>query len=145
MTHRLNPPPAIHAINALFVGDSGPDYSHLCSIFKMMDWRLIRVPSLRIALRRASETAITHVLFEHRRGSANGWIEALDAIHALPCSPQFILTSRLGDERLWADVLSRGGYDLLIQPYESLEVTRVVIAAHEHARRRSAPAAAMAS
>src|SRR5579859_2664598 len=129
MNQQLNPRTVPDAVNALFIGDSGADYLHLCSIFKMMDWQLTRVPSLRIAFRHVPFTPITHVLFEHRSVDASGWIEALGVIHALPHSPQFILTSRLGDERLWAEVLNRGGYDMLIQPYESLEVTRVVMAA----------------
>ncbi len=33
------------------------------------------------------------------------------------------------DERLWSEVLWRGAYDLLVEPYESSEVCRVVEAA----------------
>ena len=37
-----------------------------------------------------------------------------------------VVSSPQADERLWSDVLWRGAYDLLVEPYESGEVCRVV-------------------
>ena len=37
-----------------------------------------------------------------------------------------IVTDRLADERLWAEVLNLGGYDLLLKPFDPEEVLRVV-------------------
>jgi hypothetical protein len=37
-----------------------------------------------------------------------------------------IVTSRLADERLWAEVLNLGGYHLLAKPFDASEVVRVV-------------------
>jgi DNA-binding response OmpR family regulator len=36
------------------------------------------------------------------------------------------VTSRLADERLWAEVLSLGGYDVLMKPFDVSEVYRVI-------------------
>jgi hypothetical protein len=137
-------PPAHSAIRAIFVGRDDADYRHLDCIFKMMNWQLARVPNLQHALERAAAGQTTHFLYEHVPGDNRGWIEALDGVSSLPSMPSFILTSRLGDERLWADVLSRGGYDLLIQPYDSMEVTRVVGAARKHRLRQNITLTTMA-
>lgn len=109
-----------------------------------MNWQLSRVPNLQHALKRAAAGQTTHFLYEHVPGDNRGWVEALDAVSSLPNMPSFILTSRLGDERLWAEVLNRGGYDLLIQPYESMEVTRVVAAARKYSLRQNIQLSAMA-
>lgn len=40
--------------------------------------------------------------------------------------PPLIVSSPFADDRLWAEVLNLGGYDLLTKPFTSMEVTRVV-------------------
>jgi DNA-binding response OmpR family regulator len=40
-----------------------------------------------------------------------------------------VVTSRMADEALWAEVLNMGGYDVLAQPLDTEEVTRVIGAA----------------
>ena len=37
-----------------------------------------------------------------------------------------VVSSRLADERLWSEVLWRGAYDVLVEPYEADEVRRIV-------------------
>jgi DNA-binding NtrC family response regulator len=37
-----------------------------------------------------------------------------------------VVSSRLADERLWSEVLWRGAYDVLVEPYEAEEVRRIV-------------------
>ena len=44
-------------------------------------------------------------------------------------SPSLIVTSRLADERLWAEALNLGAYDVLAKPFDSTEAMRVVGAA----------------
>ena len=39
---------------------------------------------------------------------------------------RLIVTSCVADEVLWAEVLNLGGYDVLAQPFDELEVRRVV-------------------
>ena len=39
--------------------------------------------------------------------------------------PSLIVSSRLADERLWAEVLNLGAYDVLVQPFDHVEVLRV--------------------
>jgi len=40
--------------------------------------------------------------------------------------PLLIVASRLADERLWAEVLNLGGYDVLLKPFEPAELRRVI-------------------
>jgi DNA-binding response OmpR family regulator len=46
--------------------------------------------------------------------------------------PPLLVTSRLADDALWAEVLNVGGYDVLAKPLDSEEVARVVSAAARH-------------
>ena len=42
---------------------------------------------------------------------------------------EVVVCSRLGDPKLWLDVLEQGGYDVLVQPYQREEIKRIVEAA----------------
>jgi DNA-binding NtrC family response regulator len=64
-----------------------------------------------------------------------GWRAVLDALAELPQRPQLIVSSRLADHCLWADVLDMGGYDVLMTPFEAKEVSRVVSSAWCSAQR----------
>ncbi len=37
-----------------------------------------------------------------------------------------VVSSPRADERLWSEILWRGAYDMLVEPYESFEVRRVI-------------------
>jgi FixJ family two-component response regulator len=50
----------------------------------------------------------------------------------LPNAPSFIVTSRLADDRLWAEALNLGAYDVLAKPFERLELVRSVSSAWLH-------------
>lgn len=53
------------------------------------------------------------------------WQVLLGDIQGRANPPKLIVSSRLADERLWAEVLNLGGYDVLAQPFDSAEVLRV--------------------
>jgi DNA-binding response OmpR family regulator len=54
------------------------------------------------------------------------WKHLLDKVETLARPPRLIVASRLADERLWAEVLNLGGYDVLATPFDADEVYRVV-------------------
>jgi DNA-binding NtrC family response regulator len=56
-----------------------------------------------------------------------------------------VVSSRLADERLWSEVLWRGAYDVLVEPYEATEVRRIMEGALRAATTRSGSVAAAAS
>lgn len=53
------------------------------------------------------------------------WKDLLDALSRLAHPPNLIVSSHFADERLWAEVLNFGGYDVLLTPSEPEEVLRV--------------------
>jgi DNA-binding response OmpR family regulator len=57
------------------------------------------------------------------------WKDILGDTAAFPSPPALVVTSRLADEYLWAEVLNLGGYDLLAKPFSETEVKRVLAAA----------------
>lgn len=57
------------------------------------------------------------------------WKEVLDQVTILPDPPPLIVTARLADERLWAEALSMGAFDVLAKPLDSTETMRVISAA----------------
>ena len=52
-----------------------------------------------------------------------------------PC--ELIVCSRLADERLWAEVIQYGAFDLITEPYEEREVIRIVQSALDSRYMRS--------
>jgi DNA-binding response OmpR family regulator len=57
------------------------------------------------------------------------WKDVLEQVTILPDPPSLIVTSRLADERLWAEALNLGAYDVLAKPFDSIETLRVIGAA----------------
>ena len=62
------------------------------------------------------------------------WREMLAHISLFPDPPLLIVTSRLADERLWAEALNLGAYDVLAKPFDATEVVRIVSLAWLHWR-----------
>jgi DNA-binding response OmpR family regulator len=58
--------------------------------------------------------------------SDGSWKDLLAYIGQVGAPSVLVVTSRLADESLWAEVLNLGGYDVLAQPFDREEVTRVV-------------------
>jgi len=54
------------------------------------------------------------------------WRDLLKDLQGESPAPPLIVSSRLADDRLWAEVLNLGGYDLLTRPFAAAEVSRVV-------------------
>lgn len=57
------------------------------------------------------------------------WIDILNQLSAGAERPLLIVTARLADESLWAEVLNLGGYDLLATPFRQQEVRHVLTSA----------------
>jgi DNA-binding response OmpR family regulator len=47
-------------------------------------------------------------------------------IQELPVPPLLVVSSRLADDRLWAEALNLGAYDVLAKPFHKTEVIRVI-------------------
>jgi response regulator RpfG family c-di-GMP phosphodiesterase len=75
----------------------------------------------------------TAVVFCERDLVPRTWIDVLEHIKALPITPSLLVTSRLADERLWAEALNLGAWDVLVShPFVRDEVIRCVESGWRH-------------
>ena len=108
----------------LSVSPNDQDCAALKRIFKT-GWTVVAsagIESIRSALQ---EMPIPIVIYDCDV-SFGSWSQILEQISFLPDPPLFIVTSRLADERLWAEALNLGAWDVLAKPFEADEVIRVV-------------------
>ena len=127
------------SVRALLIGPNKSKYCELDSIFGEVGWQLSHVDSWKQASALPELVDFTHFFFEDTSRD-HDWVLALEEINSLPSAASFILVTRLGDDRLWSEVLMRGGYDVLMEPFHPMEVTRVVHAARQHSLRQRAQA-----
>jgi DNA-binding response OmpR family regulator len=66
------------------------------------------------------------VLTDTRLPDGRTWKDVLLQIEGTPNHPPLIVVDRLADETLWAEVLNRGGYDVLSKPFDEKEVLHAV-------------------
>ena len=112
------------AISILLIG---PLDSRRCAL------RNILTPPKWETCEAATYAEAVGILDNHRIGVAicatevdNGnWQALLSSLQNRANPPHLIVYSRLADERLWAEVLNLGGYDVLVQPFDRGEVQRV--------------------
>jgi len=77
------------------------------------------------ALGHLTDSRISVVICEALLPDGN-WKDLLARMASAQASPVLVVTSKVADESLWAEVLNLGGYDVLAQPFDREEVARVV-------------------
>jgi DNA-binding NtrC family response regulator len=123
----------------LFISTNEEDCVFLERIFREFDWTLytnstwtlIASPTLASSFAVLRERPIPIALCECDVLPGN-WREMLEHISLLPDPPLVIVTSRLADERLWAEALNLGAYDVLAKPFDATEVVRILGLAWQH-------------
>jgi len=133
-------------LTVVMASPSKDDHHTLRRICRHWKWRAYQAHTCREALSLVRQRRIPVVICERNLPDGD-WTSVLGGLKELPHRPQLIVSSRLADHRLWADVLDLGGYDLLISPFDAGEVSRVVFMAwhsmqHERGRSLASPAAA---
>lgn len=133
-------PSEVHpTVKVLSLAALDDDQASLDRIFDR--WLSALCPNCRWKLdtRSSVESAIT--LLEHNEvaillcdndGKSNTWREMLSRCENLKHPPCLIVTSRVADERLWAEALNLGAYDVLAKPFDVTEVTRTLSRAFRH-------------
>jgi DNA-binding NtrC family response regulator len=122
---------------ALIVSPDAGNVAFLIPLLKMLNCEARAASTCREALDMLRQQEIGVVLSEADLPGGN-WKDVLDCLASLAAPPRLIVTSRLADERLWAEVLNLGGYDVLETPFEREEVLRVVDLAYLDYRNRLA-------
>lgn len=118
-------------VTALSVSPNSGDHLSLQRIFDSSNWVLYKADCVASALALLYRHDIGLVLCEHDL-RLNTWVEMLEPLTALRNAPPLIVTSRLADDRLWAEALNLGAYDVLATPLDPQEVVRVVQSAWRH-------------
>ena len=128
----MKKPPGIetpaHVVLSVSLNDE--DFDSLERILKS-DWTVTASATPASALSLLRETPIP-VLVCDCDSTPGTWHEMLNRISILPDPPLLILTSRLADERLWAEGLDLGAWDVLAKPFQTEEAIRVIDSAWRH-------------
>lgn len=67
-----------------------------------------------------------HVLLSDLEMTDGTWKDLLEDITKLPEPPQLIVTAFEADNRLWAEVLNLGAWDILLKPFQTKDVFRTI-------------------
>ena len=110
----------------LFISPHQADAGTLTRMLDPVALQLDHVCSLEEAGTRLREGGYGAVLTEAQLPDGT-WTDVLNRIYDWGLSPAVIVTHRLADDRLWAEVLNLGGYDLLAQPFDACEVQRILL------------------
>ncbi len=110
---------------ALLVSAVEEDHRFLGNVFSQQGWMLHKTTTVPSALAFLRDNPVPVVITE-RDLPLGDWKNLLAAIQYLPRAPLLIVTARLADEHLWAEVLNLGGHDVLCQPFQVNELLWVL-------------------
>ena len=124
-------------IPVLLVTPNEEDRTMLEKILCGPSWCLLSAASCSEALLIVQSMPVPVVICERVLPDGD-WQALLKKLGPKTTGLSLIVVSRIADERLWAKVLNLGGYDVLLTPFEEIEVLRVA----DSARRSAAAFAA---
>ena len=127
----MSDPKAESLVSALLVGDYEADRLLMHDVFRDSGWRLFEARDRRSALRCLNRNPV-HVVVAKKSVRDWSWKRLLADLRRRVRPPQLIVTSQLADERLWAEALNCGAYDVLAEPLHRDEVQRVIASARRH-------------
>ncbi len=118
----LLPPMPVHV---LVISGENDDHELLRSIIGHSNWTLYTASNRSEALELLRDNNIPVIICE--RDLPDGtWKDVLAEVGSFSRPPHLLVTSRLADDRLWAEVLNVGGYDVLAKPFVPAEVFRTI-------------------
>ena len=111
-------------MSSLAISPSVEDVLFLKSKFKEANWKLDVADSYQEALAKLRQTQAPVVLSQCQLPDGT-WKDVLGLLAPMLHRPRLIVFSRQVDDRLWAEVLNLGGFDLLATPFREHEVELV--------------------
>jgi DNA-binding response OmpR family regulator len=118
-------PPAYPPPGILSVSPACEDHTAVRQSCSGMPCWIQTAESCDTAFRRLSDGRISIVVCESDLPDGT-WRDILERLGGSPERPFLIVTSRVADERLWAEVLNLGGYDVLAKPFNARETRHVL-------------------
>jgi DNA-binding NtrC family response regulator len=128
-------------LSGLAISPFAEDLSFLEQKFQDAGWPLYTAHTYREALAQLTHERMPIVICE-RQLPDGSWKDVLNRITAMVDRPRLIVVARHADERLWAEVLYMGAFDLLSIPFREEELAFTIGSAWvdwigERERRRS--------
>ena len=121
----INLPVPQKAEAVLTVSQNPEDQGFLSNVLSHSNWRLVNVGSRKEAITFLLGNT-TPVVVSESKLSDGTWKDVLADLKSLQNPPRLIVTSDLADERLWAEVLNFGAYDVLAKPFHPAEILRII-------------------
>lgn len=115
----------------LFVSPNDEDHRALIHILRPAGWSLDSAFGCVEAIQSLEVERAPVVIVERDLPDGN-WKTLHNRLMQMPFPPKLIVTCQLAGERLWAEVLNLGGFDVLAQPFYAREVLRSVNSACSH-------------
>lgn len=112
-------------ISIVIVSANAGDLARLRNILHHSDWNLVHCPTVSDARDHVSSNTTAAVITDASLSDGT-WKDLLHVCETVSQPPMVLVTSRHADDRLWAEVLNIGGYDVLLKPFDPAEVARVV-------------------
>lgn len=120
----------------LAVGGDREELEQLQHLFNRSSWTLQGLGTLADAEKWLGRNTVPVVLCASRLPDGD-WKGMLRVTEQTDPSPNLVVVSRHADDRLWAEVLNLGGYDVLPLPAQASEMFRTLSAAWRNWRERS--------
>lgn len=118
--------------SALVVCSSDETWGSLHEILEHAGWRVRRATGCFEAGELSKADCFPVIISESSLPDGD-WKDLHWSLRQCAPTSAFIVTSRVADENLWAEVLNLGAYDVLVQPLHSEEVVRVCCSAWRQA------------
>ena len=128
-------------ITLLAVDPFKEDCQSLLAILGAGDWRIQGASSFREATTLMLESVPDLILCEKDLPDGS-WEDVFREAEGQRSHPPVVVVSRNADERLWAEVLNLGAYDMLLKPFDRTEVCCTVRRACHRGEVAAAAAAA---
>jgi DNA-binding NtrC family response regulator len=119
----------------LVVSPFEEDHEALRRILRDPQWTVSSARSLLEAWITLHRTKIDVVVAECDFENGLSWRELLEEICEMRHPQPVIVASRQADNRLWTEILNRGGYDILRKPFDVLETLHALEMASQAVQR----------
>ena len=109
----------------------------LLDVLESSSVEVLRVGDCNEVRRMLDTQAPVHLVVTDTALPDGDWRRVLEIVRQSSVNVEVIVRMRVGDPKLWLDVLEQGGYDVLVEPYQRTEVERIVAAAAAKSNRRA--------
>jgi DNA-binding NtrC family response regulator len=112
-------------LEVLTINNDKKDCAALRSIMGHTNWIFHCVPDISRAIQFLEKNLVPVIVCSNQLPDGT-WKDVLAAVRRFPNPPDVLVYTAQPDDRLWMDVLSSGGYDLLQVPFNRDEVLRLI-------------------